>query len=141
MSGLTDFQTIPIVNVSGLYGSPAEQAAVAAELAAAASQVGFLYVTGHGVPEELFEGVLGEAQRFFAQPLEQKMEVYIGNSSNHRGYVPTGDCFPTALISRRTSRRPSTSAWSCPPTTRSTWPGTQCWVRTSGPKMRTACPG
>ncbi|MFL6059830.1 MAG: isopenicillin N synthase family dioxygenase [Marmoricola sp.] len=91
MSGLTDFQTIPVVDVSGLYGTEEQQAAVAEELAAAASQVGFLYVTGHGVPEELFSRVLAEAERFFAQPLEQKMEVYIGNSSNHRGYVPTGE--------------------------------------------------
>jgi isopenicillin N synthase-like dioxygenase len=91
MSGLTDFQTIPVVDVSGLFGTPPERAAVATELATAASQVGFLYVTGHGVPEELFTGLLGQAERFFAQPLERKMEVYIGYSSNHRGYVPTGE--------------------------------------------------
>jgi isopenicillin N synthase-like dioxygenase len=91
MSGLTDFQTIPVVDVSGLYGSPADQVGVAAELAAAASEVGFLYVTGHGVPSELFTGLLAEAERFFARPLDEKMEVYIGKSSNHRGYVPTGE--------------------------------------------------
>jgi isopenicillin N synthase-like dioxygenase len=91
MTGLTDFQTIPVVDVSGLYGGADERAAVAEQLRTAASEVGFLYVTGHGVPEELFTGLLGEAERFFALPLEQKMEVYIGNSSNHRGYVPTGE--------------------------------------------------
>jgi isopenicillin N synthase-like dioxygenase len=91
MSGLTDFQTIPVVDVSGLFGTPEEVAAVAEQLRVVSSEVGFLYVTGHGVPEELFEGVLAQAEQFFALPLEQKMDVYIGNSSNHRGYVPTGE--------------------------------------------------
>ncbi|MCW2856751.1 MAG: 2OG-Fe(II) oxygenase [Marmoricola sp.] len=91
MSGLTDFQNIPVVDVSGLYGTPEEQAEVAEQLRIAASEVGFLYVTGHGVPEELFAGLLAHAKNFFAQPLEKKMEVYIGNSTNHRGYVPTGE--------------------------------------------------
>ncbi|MCW2755097.1 MAG: 2OG-Fe(II) oxygenase [Marmoricola sp.] len=91
MSGLTDFQNIPVVDVSGLYGTPDEQADVAEQLRIVASEVGFLYVTGHGVPEELFTGLLAHAKNFFAQPLEKKMEVYIGNSTNHRGYVPTGE--------------------------------------------------
>jgi isopenicillin N synthase-like dioxygenase len=91
MSGLTDFQEIPLVDVSGLFGTPEDQAEVAHQLRSAASQIGFLYITGHGVPEHLFTAMLTQAKRFFALPLDQKMEVYIGNSSNHRGYVPTGE--------------------------------------------------
>jgi isopenicillin N synthase-like dioxygenase len=64
---------------------------VAAELGRAAREVGFLYVTGSGVSEELFDELLAVTKEFFALPVEEKMKVYIGNSSNHRGYVPTGE--------------------------------------------------
>jgi isopenicillin N synthase-like dioxygenase len=88
---MTDFSTIPVVDVAGLAGDAREQARVADALGRAARQVGFLYVTGHGVNERLFEGVLAAAKRFFALPAEEKMRVYIGNSTNHRGYVPVGE--------------------------------------------------
>ncbi|MDT4944573.1 MAG: hypothetical protein QOH14_1306, partial [Pseudonocardiales bacterium] len=88
---LSSFQEIPVVDVSGLYGTVEEQRAVAAELGKAAREVGFLYVTGSGVRQGLFDDLLAVTKQFFALPLEEKMQVYIGNSSNHRGYVPTGE--------------------------------------------------
>ena len=88
---LSAFTEIPVVDASGLFGTEQEQLAVAAELGKAAREVGFLYVTGSGVSQELFDGLLAAAEAFFALPLEEKMKVYIGNSSNHRGYVPTGE--------------------------------------------------
>lgn len=91
MSSLTNFQQIPVVDVAGLYGPPGEQAVVAQELRRVAGEVGFLYVIGHGVPEEDFQATLDYTKRFFALPLEEKMRVYIGNSTNHRGYVPVGE--------------------------------------------------
>ncbi|SOD74826.1 isopenicillin N synthase-like dioxygenase [Jatrophihabitans sp. GAS493] len=91
MSTLSNFQAIPVVDVSGLYGSTEEQLAVAAELSTVAREVGFLYVTGSGVSQELFDDLLAVTKEFFALPLEEKMRTYIGNSSNHRGYVPTGE--------------------------------------------------
>jgi isopenicillin N synthase-like dioxygenase len=91
MSTLSSFQEIPVVDVAGLDGSPEEQLAVAAELGRAAREVGFLYVTGSGISPELFAELLAATKQFFALPIEEKMRVYIGNSSNHRGYVPTGE--------------------------------------------------
>jgi isopenicillin N synthase-like dioxygenase len=91
MTSLTDFTEIPIVDVSGLFGTPTERSDVAEALGRAAREVGFLYVTGSGVRESLFEDMLAATEQFFALPLEQKMAVYIGNSTNHRGYVPTGE--------------------------------------------------
>jgi isopenicillin N synthase-like dioxygenase len=88
---LSSFQQIPVVNVSGLFGTAEQQFAVAAELGRAAREVGFLYVTGSGIETALFDDLLAVTKTFFAQPVEEKMKVYIGNSSNHRGYVPTGE--------------------------------------------------
>ncbi|MGE0666717.1 MAG: isopenicillin N synthase family dioxygenase [Sphingomonadales bacterium] len=88
---MTDFARIPVVDVAGLAGHRAARERVALELGDGARTVGFLYVTGHGVDERLFENVLAAAKRFFALPDEEKMRVYIGNSTNHRGYVPIGE--------------------------------------------------
>ena len=40
---------------------------------------------------ELRDGLGDQARRFFARPLEEKMRFYIGQSSNHSGYVPEGE--------------------------------------------------
>src|SRR6195952_5641439 len=88
---LSNFTEIPVVDASGLFGTPQQQLAVAAELGKAAREVRFLYVSGSGVPQQLFDDLLTVTKQFFALPVEEKMKVYIGNSSNHRGYVPTGE--------------------------------------------------
>lgn len=86
------FSAVPIVDIAGL-ASPdlSERKAVARAMGRAAREVGFLYVTGHGLPESLFDDVLGAAEAFFAQPMEAKMASYIGGSTNHSGYVPEGE--------------------------------------------------
>ena len=92
MSGLSAFSHLPLVDISALrHGDAHAQQAVAEALGKAAREVGFLYVTGHGVPEARFSALLDAAQRFFALPLADKMAVYIGHSRNHRGYVPEGE--------------------------------------------------
>ena len=91
-NGIADFAQIPAVDVSGLFSSdPVRQRAVADLLGHAAREVGFLYVTGHGIPAELFDDLLAVTREFFALSYQEKMRVYIGNSTNHRGYVPEGE--------------------------------------------------
>jgi isopenicillin N synthase-like dioxygenase len=86
------FRTLPVVDVSALYGTDASRIheAVSA-LRRAASEVGFLYVTRHAVAPELLIGLERAAQAFFALPTAAKLEYYIGRSKNHRGYVPPGE--------------------------------------------------
>jgi len=89
---LGKFTHIPVIDVARLRnGTPAEQAKIAQALGDAARHVGFLYVTGHGIPAHFFDDLLEVTRAFFAQPLEKKMAVYIGKSRNHRGYVPIGE--------------------------------------------------
>ncbi|MFH3478791.1 isopenicillin N synthase family dioxygenase [Xanthobacter variabilis] len=88
----TDFTSIPLVDMSGLRSDDAaERTRVARELGEAARTVGFVYLTGHGIPQQKFDAVLAMAKTFFSLPLAEKMKVYIGNSTNHRGYVPEGE--------------------------------------------------
>jgi isopenicillin N synthase-like dioxygenase len=83
---------IPVVDISALYGSNASsRMATAHQLGAAARSAGVLYVTGHGLPPTLFDELLAQTKQFFGQPVERKMQVYIGKSRNHRGYVPEGE--------------------------------------------------
>ncbi|WP_301147730.1 isopenicillin N synthase family dioxygenase [Mycobacterium simiae] len=91
MSGLTSFDTVPEIDISGLASADSSaRAVVAQQLGAAAHQVGFMYVSGSGVPDEVFDCMHSASQRFFGQSMDAKMSVYIGNSTNHRGYVPQG---------------------------------------------------
>lgn len=88
----TAFKKLPLVDVSLLFSpdlADRKQAAVA--LGKAARDAGFLYIVGHDVPKHLIENLKTRTKKYFAQTFEQKMQDYIGNSSNHSGYVPEGE--------------------------------------------------
>jgi len=92
MSGMTSFTSVPIVDISGLRSPDrAAREAVAAEIGSAAREVGFLYITGSGIDDRLFDRMLAVTKEFFALPVEEKMRSYIGLSGCHRGYVPVGE--------------------------------------------------
>jgi isopenicillin N synthase-like dioxygenase len=92
VSRATSFTSIPVVDVSALRSTGAAGLdEVAAEIGKAAREVGFFYIAGAGVGEDLFERLLRVTKQFFALPLEEKMRSYIGLSRCHRGYVPIGE--------------------------------------------------
>ncbi|QEN14114.1 isopenicillin N synthase family dioxygenase [Mycolicibacterium sp. ELW1] len=92
MSGATSFQSVPVIDISGLRSTdPADRERVAAELGTAARDVGFFYISGTSVSDELFDRLLEATKQFFALPLAEKMKSYIGLSNCHRGYVPVGE--------------------------------------------------
>jgi isopenicillin N synthase-like dioxygenase len=88
----TPTPSFPIINIASLISAEADSAKSTIDaIARAAQDVGFFYITGHGCPADVGEALVRRAAQFFALPLEQKMEVYIGKSRNHRGYVPMGE--------------------------------------------------
>jgi len=92
---MAQFREIPLIDISALGGRDASaHRKVVENIRDAATDVGFLYVSGHGIPGEAIDRLHAAAAEFFARPLSEKMEVYIGLSHNHRGYVPEGEeCF------------------------------------------------
>lgn len=86
-----DFDTIPVIDVGGIRSQVLDdRQKVATEIRDACTRVGFFYIKNHGIPEHLTEGVFEFAEKFFKLPFEQKMEVYIDNSPNFKGYTPVG---------------------------------------------------
>lgn len=59
---------------------------VVEQFRAAYSEVGFAYLTGHGVPQVLIDDVFAAAVEFHALPLVTKMEIELNEL--HRGFIP-----------------------------------------------------
>jgi isopenicillin N synthase-like dioxygenase len=88
----TAFQSLPEVDVAGLYSDDAaERSRAAQRLGSACREAGFFYLTGHRISTELVDALLTQAAAFFALPSAEKHRYYIGKSPNHRGYVPPGE--------------------------------------------------
>lgn len=89
---LTAFTSIPLIDIAPLFGADeAAKEKVAQEIDRAASEVGFLYVTGHPIPASLITRLEKRAAEFFALPQAEKDSCYIGKSRAHRGYVPVAE--------------------------------------------------
>ncbi|TVU02336.1 hypothetical protein EJB05_52187, partial [Eragrostis curvula] len=67
----------------------------AAKLRSALDSWGLFAVTGHGVPEELLDGILDATREFFHLPAEAKLE-YANRTDD--GDVGNNPCLPCLLI-------------------------------------------
>jgi isopenicillin N synthase-like dioxygenase len=88
----SNFKSLPVVDVSGLYSADlAARKRVADAIGAASRDSGFLYIVGHPIKNETRDRLLAATKAFFARPPEEKMKSYIGLSKSHSGYVPPGE--------------------------------------------------
>lgn len=79
--------TIPVIDISPLRdGSDPES--VADALHRASTGLGFIYIKGHGIPEELIRAARAIAHQFFAATNEEKATVTV--SAQHRGWLGPG---------------------------------------------------
>jgi isopenicillin N synthase-like dioxygenase len=84
-----DFSEIPKVDIAALRGgAPAAAKAVGEALAEAMETVGFVYITGHGVPDAEMAATWDAMRRYFALPDAEKRKLDIHQLARHRGYVP-----------------------------------------------------
>lgn len=82
--------TLPIIDLSALAeGTPNRQQSLH-QLGNAAREVGFFYLTGHGVASNLLNNIQQVAWQFFALPEYEKEQVKMANSRHFRGYNRAG---------------------------------------------------
>ena len=82
-------EDLPLISVRGLRDQNSQEFKRTADaIGNAAQSSGFFRICDHGIDMELIEGTYDAASRFFALSERSKGRYYIGNSTNHRGYVP-----------------------------------------------------
>lgn len=82
---------LPVIDVTELIAGTAAQEDVARQIGAACRDMGFFYVTGHGIDERLQSDMEDLSKKFFAQDLEEKMRIQMKFGGRAwRGYFPVG---------------------------------------------------
>ena len=78
-------EEIPLIDFGPfLTGDLAQRKAVAEKIGHACRNIGFFYLTNHGVSEALVARTFAEAKRFFDQPMDKKLAIDIEKSSCQR---------------------------------------------------------
>lgn len=83
---LQSITTLPLLDLSQLDGTPEQRGDFLDALRSAARQIGFFYLTGHGIDPALLAQVQQQARAFFALPEADKLAVGMLNSAHFRGY-------------------------------------------------------
>lgn len=79
---------IPVIDFSPFVTDDLEgKQRVAQEIYRACHQVGFLYLTHHGIPPEAIAHVFDQSCQFFDLPDEEKQAIAWSNEMSNRGYV------------------------------------------------------
>jgi isopenicillin N synthase-like dioxygenase len=83
---------LPVINLGPYFaGSPGAAEALASEVDAACSAIGFLVLDNHGISRELIERVFASARTFFERPLAQKRQFCSPDPVIPRGYQNFGE--------------------------------------------------
>jgi isopenicillin N synthase-like dioxygenase len=79
-------RAIPVIDVSPAFqGGPSGLAAVGGQVRAACEHIGFFYIAGHGVPQEVVDAAFRASREFHALPLEDKLRLRL--NENNIGYL------------------------------------------------------
>jgi len=121
--------TLPLLDLRRFEADAAERAGFLADLASAARDFGFFYLTGHGVEAAQCAGILATARRFFALPEADKRAVEMVHSPHFRGYARAG-----AEITR--GGRDWREQFDINSEREKLWrPGDPAWMRLQGPNQ------
>ncbi|GAA5858469.1 hypothetical protein JCM8547_007320 [Rhodosporidiobolus lusitaniae] len=83
-----DVDEIPVIDLAPFLNGK-DKASVVAAVKHAAENVGFMYLSGHGLTTSVMDQAFGEAKVFFDQPEEAKRELLYSLSPVFRGYEPS----------------------------------------------------
>ena len=79
-------KTLPVLDLERFERNQTERDAFLRDLREAAREVGFFYLTGHGIDPGFLQDVLQVSQQFFALPEPDKLAIEMVNSPHFRGY-------------------------------------------------------
>jgi isopenicillin N synthase-like dioxygenase len=86
-----DFSRLPVISVEPLVSGSGNRLDTAAQIARACRESGFFYIVGHGVDEQLQERLEDLSRKFFAQDVNEKLDVRMELGGRAwRGYFPVG---------------------------------------------------
>jgi len=78
---------IPLIDVSAAFGADGPKKDALVDLFRQTySEIGFAYITGHGIDPALVKAVFAASLRFHALPDREKLAISV--DKNHRGYIP-----------------------------------------------------
>jgi isopenicillin N synthase-like dioxygenase len=92
---------LPILDLSRLDAGVEASAVFRDELLAATHDIGFFYLVGHGVSDDLQQRVIGTARSFFALPEADKLAIENLKSPHFRGYTRVGGELTQGIIDWR----------------------------------------
>jgi isopenicillin N synthase-like dioxygenase len=81
---------LPVLDLARLEAGPAQRAAFLEELRRTSYDLGFFYLSGHGIDSDLIRQVLSLSRRFFSLPERDKLAIEMVNSPHFRGYTRVG---------------------------------------------------
>ncbi|MFT5180873.1 MAG: isopenicillin N synthase-like dioxygenase [Alphaproteobacteria bacterium] len=95
---------IPVLDLGPYFaGEAGAREKLAGELRHAQENIGFYFITNHGVPQSLFDRCFGELKQFFALPFEEKIELKF--DENMIGYAPPkSTVYETSTINKNTKK-------------------------------------
>src|SRR3546814_5929741 len=84
-----DIDYVPVLDLADyLEGKPDAFKKLVEDLRFAQENIGFYYITNHGVDQALIDETFHQVARFHALPLERKLEIRI--DTDVTGYFPIG---------------------------------------------------
>jgi isopenicillin N synthase-like dioxygenase len=96
-------RAIPVIDFEPAFrGEPDGLDHVAAQVRRACEQVGFFYLAGHGVQEDVVEAAFAASREFHAMPLEDKLRLKI--NENNIGYLPLNQSMQRATTVHKATR-------------------------------------
>ena len=81
---------VPVLDLSRLEQGASEHRTFLLDLRTAARDVGFFYLSGHGISASETDEVLDASRRFFALPETDKLAIEMVKSQQFRGYTRAG---------------------------------------------------
>ena len=83
--------TVPVIDLMPFRtGDDTARREVAERIDEACSDVGFLSIVGHGVPDELIDEMVSVTSAFFDRPVPEKQRCSVAEKSANRGYASLG---------------------------------------------------